>query len=89
MGRFVSGFIVALVMTAALGAAPARAEVVFDLPDGKTVNAETMAKALIEAIETASPDEKPLLMQALAHVLEMAPKAQISDTSSDEKPAVY
>lgn len=74
-----------------LTAGPAQAvpEVEFDLPDGQQVSAIQMAKALMDALETADPVQRPLLLQALARVLELPPEALIADATKDKPAPVY
>ena len=74
---------------AAAGPAQAVPEVEFDLPDGKQVSAVQMAMALVDALETADAVQRPLLMQALARVLELQPDALIADSSKDLPAPVY
>ncbi|MCH8684848.1 hypothetical protein [Pedomonas mirosovicensis] len=69
--------------------AQANADVEFDIPDGQKVDAEKMARALVEALETAGPTERPLLLQALAKVMEMSPRALIMDSGADEPQPIY
>lgn len=77
-------------MMAAFGQpAVAGPQVEFDIPDGQEVSAEKMAKALLEALETAGPVERPLLLQALAAVLEMSPTQRIADAKADKSDSVY
>lgn len=81
----------ACLVLALTAAAPAQAlpEVEFDLPDGQQVSAVQMAKALVDALETADPVQRPLLLQALARVLELSPDAVIADSTKDKPAPVY
>ena len=78
----------AMVLMAA-GPAQAVPEVEFDIPDGQQVSAVQMAKALVDALETADPVQRPLLLQALARVLELPPDALIADSTKDKPAPVY
>jgi len=79
----------AVLLPAAASPAQAGPEVEFDLPDGKQVSAVQMARALMEALETADAVQRPLLLQALAKVLELPPDALLADSGQDRKPPVY
>lgn len=74
-----------------MAASPVQAvpEVEFDLPDGQQVSAVQMAKALMDALETADSLERPMLLQALAKVLELPPDAVIPDSTKDKPVPVY
>lgn len=76
-------------MSALARPAAAGVDVEFDIPDGQQVSAEKMARALIEALETADAVQRPLLLQALAAVLEMSPGALIDDARADRGDSVY
>lgn len=73
-------------LTPAAHAAP---DVEFDLPDGYSVSAVQMAQALMVALETADPAQRPLLLQALARVLEMSPDTEIADSGREQPAPVY
>lgn len=73
----------------AVSSAQAAPDVEFDIPDGQQVTAEQMAMALVEALETADAVQRPLLLQALARVLELTPDALIADAAKDKAAPVY
>jgi len=76
-------------MMAAMTAAPAQAGVEFDLPEGQQVSAEQMARALVEALATADDAQKPLLLHALAKVLELPPETLLADSGKEKPAPVY
>lgn len=78
-------------MMAMLAASSAQAlpDVEFDIPDGQQVTAVQMAMALAEALETADAVQRPLLLQALARVLELTPDTLIPDAAKDKAVPVY
>jgi len=79
----------AMMMMAATSPAQAVPDVEFDIPDGHQVSAVQMAKALVDALETADDIQRPLLLQALARVLELSPDAVIADSTKDRPAPVY
>lgn len=72
-------------------APPAKADVAveFDLPAGQQVSAVQMAQALVKALETADAAQRPLLLHALAKVLELPPDALLADSSTEKPQPVY
>ncbi|MEX6723385.1 hypothetical protein [Parapedomonas caeni] len=87
LGKILAAIGLALAFMGAtlLNTAMARAETMdfeLELPEGASIDAATMAGALIEALATAPDAQKPALVEALANVLRMNPEERI------ESPAI-
>jgi hypothetical protein len=87
LGKILAAIGLALAFMGAtlLNTAMARAETMdfeLELPEGASIDAATMAGALIEALATAPDEQKPALVEALANVLRMNPEERI------ESPAI-
>lgn len=86
-----AGVAVASLGLLAVAATPAQADVAveFDLPAGQEVSAVQMAHALVKALETADATQRPLLLHALAKVLELSPDTVLADSETEKAQPVY
>lgn len=87
LGKILAAIGLALAFMGAtlLNTAMARAETMdfeLELPEGASIDAATMAGALIEAMATAPDAQKPALVEALANVLRMNPEDRIGGATA-------